>query len=136
MFLCDVLLFLGYVCTHKSLWVSHLSCSRACKGRAWNKDCVLVLSLLLLLLDCFESFPSRHLHYFISWYLWSGKRKNGLIKSTVGSSKEKGTEGVGSFQFCFFLTRRKCSTSYWESQWLCWASVEGRQGARSTWMLL
>lgn len=71
---------------------------------------------------CFSCFLTALIHFqAISYMVWflvfcaveGGKGR--LIKNTVGSSKEKRTEGVGSFRFWFFLTGKKCSTSYWES---------------------
>lgn len=65
---------------------------------------------------------------------WKGERR--LMKGTVGSSNEKRTEGVSSFRFCFFLTRKKCSTSCWESPVIVFGLCGGQTGTGSTWMLL
>lgn len=132
--LCDVLLFLGYTCTW-SHYGYHIF------GVAEHANVGLRTKTVCLSCLCFSCFLTVSIHFqaisYIMWFLCIcgvEEGKGDWWRALLDLAKR--TEGVSSFRFCFFLTRKKCSTSYWESPGLVLGLCGGKAGAGSTRMFL
>lgn len=79
----------------------------------------------------FVSKQSATLFDFLLFVEWKGGKEVDKEHCWTGQKTKRGERGWVVSLFGFFLARKKCNTSYWESPVAgCGACVEGRRGAR------